>query len=125
MSEKMKRILVIDDSPFVYKAVKRALEPGGYEIVGHALNGNQGLEMIETLKPDLITLDITMPILDGLETSAILLEKKLPLEIVILSAMGDELLVSQAKEMGIKYFVPKPFDKESFLKFIDQILLNK
>mgnify|MGYP002388684276 CR=1 FL=1 len=120
-----KKILVIDDSPFVYKAVKRALQPGGYEIVGHALNGRQGLEMIEALKPDLITLDITMPLLDGLETSAILIEQNSPVKIIILSAMGDEMLVQQAKEMGVQYFIPKPFDKESLLKLVNQILIYK
>jgi len=121
---KGKRILVIDDSPFIFKAVKRAVEPHGYEIVGHAVNGKQGIDMIEELKPDLITLDITMPELDGLEVATILIENKTDTKIIMLSAMGDEDLLEQARQIGVEHFVPKPFKADQLVEMIERVLVT-
>lgn len=117
-----KKILVIDDSPFIFKAVKRALEPHCLEIVGHAENGKQGLEMIDELKPDLITLDITMPILDGLEVANSLYEQKKDTKIIMLSAMGDEVLLEQARQIGVEHFIPKPFKADQLLELVNRLL---
>ena len=116
-----KRILVIDDSPFIFKAVKKALEPHGYEIVGYAENGKRGLEMIKDLNPDLITLDITMPILDGLEVAAILIDQKTTSKIIMLSAMSDHELLEQARQIGIEHFVPKPFKPDQLSDLVKYV----
>ena len=65
----MKKILIIDDSPFIFKEVSATLEGLDYEIVGHAKSGEEGLSMAKELKPDIITLDIVMPGIDGIETA--------------------------------------------------------
>lgn len=118
----MYKILVIDDSPFIFKAVKKALEPHGFEIVDNAANGQIGLEMYEKYNPDLITLDVTMPIMDGLQT-AIALKKMNPnVKIIMLSAMGDDLLLNQAKAIGIKHFLTKPFKQETLLQAVNLLL---
>jgi len=116
----MNRVLVIDDSPFIYKAVKRALEPDGFEIVGHAQNGKQGLEMIASLRPDIITLDVTMPIMDGLQVAA-QLTKSTAACTIMLSAMGDMDLIKKAQGHGIKHFLNKPFQPDDLLGQINEI----
>lgn len=122
MTEKNK-VLVIDDSPIIFKTIKRALEPHGFEIVGHAENGQIGLEMIEKLIPDFITLDVTMPVMDGLETAENI-KKKDPStlsKVIMLSAMGDDDILQTAKGIGIKNFLSKPFKPEDLLDAIKNI----
>lgn len=108
-----KKLLVIDDSPFVCKAVTKALEGTDYEVIGNALNGRMGLDLYQEHKPDVVTLDVTMPIMDGLETAQKLHEIDPNVKIIMLSAMGDETLVNQAKEIGVKFFLTKPFKPET------------
>ena len=110
------KVLVIDDSPLVFKAVKKALEPHGYEMAGQAFDGREGLQMVDELKPDIIILDITMPVMDGLETAKHLSLKNLTKKVIMSSAMGDEELISKAKHMGITYFLPKPFKPEDLVE---------
>jgi len=118
----MSKILVIDDSPFIFKAVKKALEPHGFEVVDNAANGQIGLEMYEKYSPDAITLDVTMPIMDGLQTAMALKEKHPDVKIIMLSAMGDDLLINQAKAIGIQHFLTKPFKSDELLQAINTVL---
>ena len=116
------KVLVIDDSPMIYKAVKRAIEPEGFQVVDHASNGQEGLEKIDLLKPDLIVLDVTMPIMDGIETAKVSFQKNPSAKVIMLSAMGDEELMSQAKQIGIKIFLTKPFKAEELIQSIRNLL---
>lgn len=104
-----KKVLVIDDSPFVFKAVSKALEGTEWEVVGNALDGQLGVDKYIETRADVITLDVTMPVMDGLETARKLIEINPKVRIVMLSAMGDETLLNQARQIGIKYFLTKPF----------------
>ncbi len=119
--EQNHKVLVIDDSPMVFKAVKRALEPEGFELVGQAFNGQEGLELVSVLKPDAIVLDITMPIMDGIQTAEHLLRRDPATKIVIMSAMGDEELVNKARRIGVKFFLTKPFKPEELVTCIRSI----
>ncbi|HSA07058.1 MAG TPA: response regulator [Candidatus Gastranaerophilales bacterium] len=118
----MLKVLVIDDSPFIFKAVKKALENSVFDVVDNAGNGKIGLEMYEKYAPDLITLDVTMPIMDGVETAKALVAKNPNVKIIMLSAMGDEALLSQAKEIGVSGFLRKPFKPEELLNKAKEIL---
>ncbi|MEI7473516.1 MAG: response regulator [bacterium] len=118
----MVKVLVIDDSPFIYKAVKRALEPKSFEVVDNASNGQIGLEMYEKYQPDLITLDVTMPIMDGIATAARLFEINKNVKIIMLSAMGDDVLVNEAKALGITHFVTKPFKPDELIAAANELL---
>lgn len=104
-----KKVLVIDDSPFVFKAVSKALEGTEWEVIGNALDGQLGIDKYIETRADVITLDVTMPVMDGLETAKKLFEINPKVRIVMLSAMGDETLLNQAKEIGIRHFLTKPF----------------
>jgi len=114
------RILVIDDAKYIFKAVSMALEPQGFEIVGHAENGKIGIEMYDELKPDLVTLDVTMPVMDGIEAATELLKKEPRPKIIMMSAIADEGIRQTARALGVKHFAPKPFTPEDlFQKVLD------
>jgi len=114
------KVLVVDDSPFIFKAVKKVLEPLGYDFCGHATNGCQALEFFEKHHPDIITMDITMPVMDGIEASKLILNKKPDANIIMMSAMGDEQLINEAKKIGVKYFVNKPFTSQELVYAIER-----
>lgn len=115
------KILVIDDSPFVFKAVKKALENTAYEAVDNALNGQIGLDKFKEHNPDIVTLDVTMPIMDGLTTAKNLKAINPDTKIVMLSAMGDSVLIEEAKNIGITHFLTKPFKPEQLIEKLDEI----
>lgn len=119
----MGKVLVIDDSPFVFKAVTRALVGTEWEVVGHALNGQMGLEKYVELNPDVITLDVTMPVMDGLEAATRLFQINPKVKVIMLSAMGDESLHSQAREIGIRHFLTKPFKPDDLQEKLKEICL--
>ena len=116
-----KKVLVIDDSPFVFKAVTKALEGTDWEVVGNALDGQLGIDKYIELRPDVITLDVTMPVMDGLETARKLFEINPNIKIIMLSAMGDETLLNQAKEIGIRHFLMKPFQPPALQEKLSEI----
>jgi two-component system chemotaxis response regulator CheY len=115
-------VLVIDDSPFVFKTVMKALEGTDYVVVDNALNGQMGLEKYEEYKPDVITLDVTMPVMDGLETARCLFKKNPNVKIIMLSAMGDEALLAEARNIGIQHFLTKPFKPDGLKEKLADIL---
>lgn len=119
---RMVKILVIDDSPFIYSAIKRVLEPKGFEIIGNALNGREGLELYDKCLPDIITLDITMPVMDGFETAKHLFIKNSDVKIIMLSAISDKQMIEQVKELGIKEFLAKPFKPDELLASVNRVL---
>lgn len=116
------KVLVIDDSPFIFKAVKRALEPKGLKVVDNALNGKVGLELIEKHKPEIITLDVTMPVMDGIETATNIFKKNPDAKVIMMSAMGDEALMEEAKAIGVKHFIPKPFKSDVLYSAIQDVM---
>jgi two-component system chemotaxis response regulator CheY len=116
------KVLVIDDSPFISKAVKKAVEPEGFEVIGQAFNGREGLEMINQSQPEIIILDVTMPVMDGLETAENIYRKNPNAKVIMLSAMGDEKLVESAKRIGVKRFLNKPFKTDEMVAAIKEII---
>jgi len=116
------RVLVIDDAKYIFKAVKMALEPKGFEVVGHAENGKIGLEMYDQLRPDVVTLDVTMPVMDGIETATLLCKKEPEAKIVMVSAITDEGLRKSAMDAGVKYFAPKPFQPDELVSKVLECL---
>ncbi len=120
--ERALKILVIDDSPFIFKAVKRALEPLGHEVAGYADNGRAGIELYESCKPDIVTLDITMPVMDGLETASGLIGRDPGVKIIMISAMGDEALMESAKKIGVRHFLPKPFKPDALISVVNELV---
>ncbi|MDZ4727823.1 MAG: response regulator [Leptospira sp.] len=108
----MARILVVDDAKFMRTLVKDALVGAGHEIVGEAENGNIAIEQYKALKPDLVTMDITMREKDGIEATKEIIKFDASAKIIMVTALGQEDLLAKAIKMGVKDFVVKPFPPE-------------
>ncbi|GIO88071.1 response regulator [Paenibacillus faecis] len=118
----MKKILVVDDAAFMRLMLKGILSKNGYEIVGEAENGQEAVEKYRSLSPDLVTMDITMPIMEGVE--AVRQIKKLDpnAKIIMCSAMGQQTMVVESLQAGAKDFIVKPFQEERVLESIRKTL---
>jgi two-component system chemotaxis response regulator CheY len=112
------RVLVVDDSPFIHKVITRALPEDAYEICGVGKNGREGIELYRQLAPDVVTMDVTMPILNGVQAATEILREDPRARIILLSAMGDEELVQQVTEMGVRTTLQKPFKAPDLLAAI-------
>lgn len=117
----MKKILIVDDSPFIAKEIAGIVESEGYEIVGHAKNGEIGIKMAEELKPDIITLDIIMPGIDGIETAEELIKRVPKIKIVMLSSLCDSDTLEEIRGIGLKYLVAKPIEADKLLEALHDV----
>jgi two-component system chemotaxis response regulator CheY len=118
----MARILVVDDAAFMRKMVKDALSAAGHEVVGEAGNGAEAVARFQELKPDLMTLDITMPEKDGLAALADIIGSDPDARVVMCSALGQETKVVQALRLGAKDFVVKPFQADRVVEAVGKAL---
>jgi two-component system chemotaxis response regulator CheY len=118
----MARILVVDDAAFMRKMVSDALTKGGHEVVGEAGNGVEAISQFQALKPDLMTLDITMPEKDGLTALADIMAADPSAKVVMCSALGQESKVLEAIKLGAKDFVVKPFQADRVLGAVEKAL---
>ncbi|GMA99752.1 response regulator [Pelosinus sp. IPA-1] len=112
------RVLIVDDAAFMRMMVKDILSKNGYEIVGEAENGLKALEKFQELKPDLTTMDITMPEMDGI--TAVKEIKKLDpsAKVIMCSAMGQQAMVVEAIQAGARDFIVKPFQPDRVLEAV-------
>ena len=118
----MARVLVVDDAAFMRKMVSDALAGGGHEIVGEASNGVEALDRFQELRPDVTTLDITMPEKDGLAALKDILAFDPAARVIMCSALGQEAKVLEAIKGGAKDFVVKPFQAARVLEAIGKAL---
>jgi two-component system chemotaxis response regulator CheY len=103
------RLLVVDDSNVIRRRIERANEVPGIEFVGSASNGIEALEMHARLQPTLVTMDLTMPEMDGAECVSQLVQRDPQLRILVISALADKLTAIEALERGASGFLCKPF----------------
>ena len=118
----MARVLVVDDAAFMRKMVSDALVKGGHEVVGEAGNGVEAVARFQELKPDLTTLDITMPEKDGLAALAEIVAADPSARVVMCSALGQESKVLEAIKLGAKDFVVKPFQPDRVIEAVGKAL---
>jgi two-component system chemotaxis response regulator CheY len=111
----MARVLVVDDAAFMRKVVSDALNGGGHEVIGEAANGVEAIARYQELQPDLMTLDITMPEMDGITALKEIIAIDPRARIIMCSALGQESKVLEAIKAGAKDFVVKPFKAERVL----------
>ena len=118
----MARVLVVDDAAFMRKVVGDALNGGGHEVIGEAANGAEAIARYQELQPDLMTLDITMPEMDGLTALKQIIAFDPSARIIMCSALGQESKVLEAIKGGAKDFVVKPFKAERVLDAVSKAL---
>lgn len=116
-------IMVVDDSPFASKQIKDLVEENGYEVIGYAKNGEEGIELYKELHPDIVILDIIMPGIDGLETAEILMKNDSGVKILMLSSLCDSGTLDEVRGIGLKYLIPKPWEDDVLLATLE--LLKK
>lgn len=104
----MARVLVVDDAKFMRVTLKNLLEEAGHEVIGEAANGVEAVEKYQELNPDVVTMDITMPEMDGIEAIKRILGEDPRAKIIVVSAMGQKAMVVEAIQAGAKDFVVKP-----------------
>ncbi|BAS25940.1 response regulator [Limnochorda pilosa] len=106
------RVLVVDDTAFMRMTLRRALERFGHEVVGEAADGEEAVQLYNELRPDLVTMDITMPKMDGITAIRQIRSVEPKARIIVCSAMGQKPMVVEALEAGAQDFLVKPFDAD-------------
>lgn len=117
-----KKILVVDDAAFMRMMLKDILSKNGYEVVGEAENGLQAVEKYKELIPDLVTMDITMPEMDGIASVKEIKSIDATACIIMCSAMGQQAMVIDAIQAGAKDFIVKPFQPERVIEAVSKAL---
>lgn len=117
-----KAILICDDAAFMRMMLKDILVKEGYEVVGEAVNGADGVEKYNSLKPDLVTMDITMPEMDGIAALKAIKSNDPGAKVIMCSAMGQQAMVVEAIQSGAKDFIVKPFQKERVIEAIKKAI---
>lgn len=118
----MKRVLIADDAAFMRALIKKILDKNGFKVVGEAENGKVAVMKYKELKPDIVTMDITMPEVSGTEALKSIREFDPEAKVIMISAMGQEVMVREAILMGAKSFIVKPFKEDHIIKTINKIL---
>lgn len=116
------RILIVDDAVFMRMKLKDILTKNGYEVVDEAQNGQEAFEKYQALKPDIVTMDITMPEVDGLEALKMIKAQDPNAKVIMCSAMGQQGMVMDAIKTGAKDFIVKPFDTDRVINAIAKAL---
>lgn len=117
----MKRILIADDAHFMRTTLKLMLEKNGYEVIGEAKDGVEAVSLYKALSPDIVTLDITMPNLTGLDALKAIKKLNPNATVIMITAMGQESMVKEAIVSGAKSFIVKPFKEDHLLKVLSQL----
>lgn len=118
----MKKVLIVDDAAFMRLALKSMLEKNGFEVIGEAENGIVGVQKYKELSPDIVTMDITMPEMDGISALKEIKKVDTKANVVMISAMGQENSIREAVIAGAKSFVVKPFKEEIVIKALTQVV---
>ncbi|WP_055071342.1 response regulator [Clostridium massiliamazoniense] len=118
----MARVLIVDDAAFMRMMVKDILTKNGFEVIGEASNGLKAVELYKQEKPDVVTMDITMPEMDGIEAVKAIKAFDPNARVVMCSAMGQQGMVMDAIKAGAKDFIVKPFQANRVLEAINKAM---
>ena len=110
-----KKILITDDALFMRVTLKNMLVANGYEVVGEAVNGQDAVEKYAACRPDLVLMDITMPVMDGIAATRAIKASDPAAKVIMCTAMGQKNMVVEAIQAGAKDFIVKPFKAEDIL----------
>lgn len=117
-----KRVLLVDDALFMRTTLRKILEQASFEIAGEASNGNEAVQQFETLQPDLVLMDITMPDMDGIEAARTIKQRDASAKIVMCTALGQQNLVVEAIKAGAVDYIVKPFDPGRVVEGVSKAL---
>lgn len=118
----MANVLVVDDAAFMRMTIKKMLESEGHKVVGEAGNGVEAAQKYTELQPDVVTLDITMPEMNGVDALKRIKEYDPKAKVIMCSAMGQQVMVAQAIQSGAKDFIVKPFQQDRVVAAINRVM---
>jgi two-component system, chemotaxis family, chemotaxis protein CheY len=119
------RILIADDALFMRNMLKEIFVNAGFQVVGEAADGIEAVERYHELRPDLVTMDIVMPLKSGIEALQQITREDPDARVVMCSALGQETLVIEAVQAGAKDFIVKPFKEERVLDVVRRVTRNQ
>jgi two-component system, chemotaxis family, chemotaxis protein CheY len=117
----MKRLLVVDDALFMRKIIRGVASEAGWEIAGEAANGEEAVTLYEQLKPDLVTLDLVMPIMGGLEALRRIREFDPEAQIIVVTALDQKQALMDSIRDGALDFIVKPFERQRVLNLLHKL----
>ncbi|KUO95058.1 response regulator [Ferroacidibacillus organovorans] len=115
-------VLVVDDAAFMRMMVKEILTKNGFQVIGEANDGAQAVERYKELRPDLVTMDITMPEMDGIQALREIKAFDPSAKVIMCSAMGQQAMVIEAIQAGARDFIVKPFQAERVVEAVKKTL---
>lgn len=118
----MKTIMIVDDSLIMRINLKKILEKEGYQVIAEAANGNEAVEKYKKLRPDLVTMDITMPMRDGISALQEICETDPDACVVMISAMGQETKIIEAINKGAKHYIVKPLKENDVVRIVGSVM---
>jgi two-component system, chemotaxis family, chemotaxis protein CheY len=118
----MARIMIVDDAAFMRSLLRQLLTSNGHEVVAEAANGEEAVRKYQEVQPELVTMDITMPDMDGIEGVRRILQMDPQARVIMCSAMGQQAMVVEAIKAGAKDFIVKPFDSKRVIEAIERAL---
>lgn len=120
----MKRVLIVDDATFMRLTLRSVLEKNGFTVVGEAENGLDAIKKYQELHPDIVTMDITMPEMDGVEALKKIRSIDSNAKVIMITALGQESFVREAVMNGAKGFIVKPWSEEYVINSINKIIMQ-
>ena len=116
-----KNVLIVEDSLYTRTLIKNTLESGGFEVIGQASTGEEAIDLARRLQPDVITLDNILPDMWGTDVLKIYSEEGLSSKVIMVSAVGQELIVNECMQLGAFAYIVKPFTPEELLGVLNKI----
>lgn len=115
-------VLICDDALFMRKLINQVMTSGGFEVVGEAEDGSEAVDKYQTLKPDLVTMDLMMPQMNGIDAVREIMKLDSTACIIMCSSVGQEALVTEAMEAGARGYLVKPFQPPQLLAVAERAL---
>ena len=120
----MKNVMIVDDSLIMRINLKKIFEKQGYKVIAEAVNGQEAVEKYLKYQPDLTTMDITMPVLDGISALQKIRLINHNASVIMISALGQELKIIDALNKGAKHYIVKPFKENDVISKVESVLSN-
>lgn len=117
-----RKLMIVDDSLFVFEEMKMMLADTEFEIVSYEKSGESALENFDSVLPEIVTMDIILPGMDGMDTAEVMLKRQPQTKVVVVSSLAYDETIERAKTIGAQEFLFKPFDKEQLLQALRKAL---
>ena len=116
-----KKLMVVDDSRIMELQICKLLEDSDFEVVAYCENGEEAIARYAEIQPDVVTMDIIMPGIDGLETAQVILDKHPDAKLIIISSLSDEKTINAIESTGISTYISKPFARDGLINILNKL----